>query len=96
MPIGYCGLIVGRTGLDEPEIAYELLPTHYRGLGYATEACEAVVEAATRTGRRRLWATVGSWNTASFRVLENLSFHRDRVTADDKGELVYLVRDLGG
>ena len=24
-PLGYCGLIVGRCSLDEPEIAYELL-----------------------------------------------------------------------
>jgi hypothetical protein len=39
---------------------------------------------------------VGGWNAASFRVLEKLSFHRDRVTVDDQGELVYMVRDLGG
>jgi hypothetical protein len=26
-PLGYCGLIVGRCSLDEPEIAYELLET---------------------------------------------------------------------
>ena len=96
VPVGYCGLIVGRTGWDEPEIAFELLPA-YRGVGYATEAAGAVVGAAARTGRQRLWATVGSWNTPSFRVLEKLSFRRDRVTADEQGRgLVYMVRDLSG
>jgi RimJ/RimL family protein N-acetyltransferase len=94
VPVGYCGLIVGRTGCDEPEIAYELLPA-YRGVGYATEAAEAVVGAATRTGRQRLWATVGSWNAPSFRVLEKLRFRRHRVTTDEHGDdLVYMVRDL--
>ncbi|HUZ42851.1 MAG TPA: GNAT family N-acetyltransferase [Acidimicrobiales bacterium] len=94
LPVGYCGLILGRTGWDEPEIAYEILPA-YRGVGYATEAARAVVGAATRTGRRRLWASVGDWNTPSFRVLEKLSFRRDRVTTDEQGRgLVYMVRDL--
>ncbi|WP_091317245.1 GNAT family N-acetyltransferase [Amycolatopsis tolypomycina] len=32
--IGYCGLIVGRATLDEPEIAYELF-RHAHGRGYA-------------------------------------------------------------
>ncbi|GAA4094812.1 GNAT family N-acetyltransferase [Nonomuraea soli] len=59
--IGYCGLIVGQASFDEPEIAYELARRAH-GHGYATEAARAVVEAAARTGRRRLWATVREWN----------------------------------
>lgn len=35
--IGYCGLIVGRSTAEEPEIAYELLRRAH-GRGYATEA----------------------------------------------------------
>jgi RimJ/RimL family protein N-acetyltransferase len=91
-PIGYCGLIVGRGSLDEPEIAYELL-RRFHGHGYATEAARAVMDAAFATGRSRLWSTVRPWNAPSFRVLEKLGFRRDHSTVDDKGELVYLVRD---
>ncbi|HTS14525.1 MAG TPA: GNAT family N-acetyltransferase [Candidatus Sulfotelmatobacter sp.] len=92
--IGYCALIVGRASLDEPEIAYELLRRHH-GHGYATEAARALVDAAAATGRRRLWSTVGAWNTPSLRVLEKVGFRRDRtVTIEDRGEVVWLVRDL--
>ena len=91
--IGYCALIVGRGSLDEPEIAYELL-RRFHGHGYATEAARALVVAAAATGRRRLWSTVGAWNTASLRVLEKIGFHRDHIVADDRGDIVYMVRDL--
>jgi RimJ/RimL family protein N-acetyltransferase len=91
--IGYCGLIIGRATLDEPEIAYELF-ARVHGNGYATEAARAVVEAAAATGRTRLWSTVRSWNTASFRVLEKIGFERDHVTTDDRGEIVWLTRTL--
>jgi len=92
--IGYCALIVGRASLDEPEIAYELL-RRYHGHGYATEAARALVDAAAATGRHRLWSTVGSWNIASLRVLEKIGFRRDHITSDDRGEIVWMVRDLG-
>ena len=91
--IGYCALVVGRCSLDEPEIAYELL-RRFHGHGYATEAARALVAAAAATGRRRLWSTVRPWNTASLRVLEKIGFHRDHTDADDRGDIVYLVRDL--
>ena len=92
--IGYCGLIVGRSSIDEPEIAYELFQRAH-GRGYATEAARAVLDAAIATGRTRLWATVGSWNTPSFRVLEKLAFIRDHVTTKDDGsEVVWLTRVL--
>lgn len=92
--IGYCALIVGRASLDEPEIAYELLQ-RFHGHGYATEAAQALVDAAAATGRKRLWSTVGAWNEPSLRVLEKVGFLRDHtVTTDDRGDIVYLVRDL--
>jgi RimJ/RimL family protein N-acetyltransferase len=91
--IGYCGLIIGRSTLDEPEIAYELFQRAHRQ-GYATEAAGAVVDAAIATGRKRLWSTVGAWNTPSLRVLEKLGFERDHVSTDDSGELVWLTRSL--
>ncbi|WUH91500.1 GNAT family N-acetyltransferase [Streptomyces sp. NBC_00433] len=92
--IGYCGLIVGRATVDEPELAYELLRRAH-GQGYATEAARAVVGAAAATGRERLWSTVGSWNTPSLRVLDKLGFARHHVTEDDRGgEVVWLTRSL--
>lgn len=69
--IGYCAIMIGRGSLDEPELAYELLPRAH-GLGYATEAAQALLDAAFATGRCRIWSTVRSWNTPSSRVLEKL------------------------
>ncbi|WP_282694796.1 GNAT family N-acetyltransferase [Streptomyces sp. CC208A] len=91
--IGYCGLIIGRATLGEPEIAYELFQ-HAHGRGYATEAAGAVVTAAAATGRKRLWSTVGTWNTPSLRVLEKLGFERDRVSTEENGEVYWLTRSL--
>jgi RimJ/RimL family protein N-acetyltransferase len=66
------------------------------GRGYATEAAEAVVDAAAATGRKRLWAAVRAWNGPSFRVLEKLGFHRsDRVTEDPaRGDVIWMTRKL--
>ncbi|MFH8758242.1 GNAT family N-acetyltransferase [Streptomyces atroolivaceus] len=91
--IGYCGLIIGRSTLEEPEIAYELFQRAH-GRGYATEAARAVLDAAVATGRKRLWSTVGAWNTPSLRVLEKLGFERHHVSTEDDGEVVWLTRSL--
>ncbi|WP_411070093.1 GNAT family N-acetyltransferase [Streptomyces sp. cmx-4-25] len=91
--IGYCGLIIGRTTLEEPEIAYELFQ-RVHGRGYATEAAAAVLDAAAATGRKRLWSTVGTWNGPSLRVLEKLGFERDRVSVEENGEVAWLTRAL--
>ncbi|HEY9366541.1 MAG TPA: GNAT family N-acetyltransferase [Agromyces sp.] len=91
--LGYCGLVIGRSNLDEPELAYELLQGAH-GNGYATEAAAAVVAAARTTGRARLWSTVRAWNTPSFRVLDKLGFRRDHSTSDERGEIVWSVLEL--
>jgi RimJ/RimL family protein N-acetyltransferase len=93
--IGYCGLVIGRSTWEEPEIAYELFRRVHRH-GYATEAASAVLDAAIATGRHRLWATVGAWNAASFRVLEKLGFERHHSTWGDNGEVVWNIRELRG
>ncbi len=80
--------------LDEPEIVYEFLRTCH-GLGYATEAAQAVVTAASATGRMRLWAGVRPWNHSSFRVLARAGFvSADRLTSDEFGDTVWWTRDL--
>ncbi|WP_165070449.1 GNAT family N-acetyltransferase [Marisediminicola senii] len=90
--VGYCGLIVGRATSDAPGIAYELFRRDH-GNGYATEAATAVV-AAAGTGRARLWSTVRAWNVPSLNVLAKLQFSQDHSTFDDRGELIWLKREL--
>jgi RimJ/RimL family protein N-acetyltransferase len=89
-PLGYCGIVLGRGSLEEPELAYELLPRAH-GRGYATEAARAVLDAAFATGRTRVWATVAPENVASFRVLDKLGFRRHHVGTDDRGEHVWMI-----
>jgi RimJ/RimL family protein N-acetyltransferase len=93
--LGYCGLTIGSGTFDEPEIAFELA-RRFHGRGYATEAAQAVVEAAARTGRRRLWAAVREWNTPSLRVLEKVGFEASgRVFADaERGNSIMMTRQL--
>jgi len=91
-PIGYCGLIIGRGTFEEPEIAYEILP-QFRGHGYATEAARAVIEAAFAAGRERVWATVGTWNAPSFRVLEKNGFRAHHSDFGERGAFVWMVRN---
>lgn len=74
-PVGYAAIIVGRGTVEEPELAYELLPDAH-GHGYATEAARAVLAAAFATSRRRVWATVrpgtrrpcGSWTSSAVSI----------------------------
>ncbi|MGA5539569.1 GNAT family N-acetyltransferase [Mycolicibacterium nivoides] len=91
-PLGYCGLIVGRCTLDEPEIAFELF-RRFHNQGYGTEAARAVMDAAFATGRRRIWSTVGGWNKPSLRVLAKIGFEHHHETTDDRCRaLIYLLR----
>ena len=91
-PVGYAALVVGRASLEEPELAYELLPRAH-GQGYATEGAAVVLEAAFGTGRTRIWSTVRPWNEPSLRVLDRLGFDRDHTTSDERGEIIWLVRE---
>ena len=91
-PLGYVALVVGRSTIDEPEIAYELLPTAHRQ-GYATEAAGALLAAAFDTGRHRIWATIGAWNAPSIRVAEKIGMHLHHRTTDATQEILWMVRD---
>jgi RimJ/RimL family protein N-acetyltransferase len=88
--LGYTALVVGRCSIDEPELAYELLP-RAQGQGYATEAGRAMLDAGFATGRHRIWATIGSWNTPSLRVAEKLGFRLDHSTSVDERDVVWMV-----
>jgi RimJ/RimL family protein N-acetyltransferase len=99
-PLGYCGLVVGRSVPAEPELAYEFLEAAHSH-GYATEAAAAVVRAARPAGYVRLWATIRSWNEPSSRVAARLGFVQDPAAAaanpepdDGRGEQVWNRLDL--
>ncbi|MCR5880325.1 GNAT family N-acetyltransferase [Phenylobacterium sp. J367] len=71
-PIGMAGIVVGREGLDTPDIGYALLARH-AGHGYATEAAAAVLaHARSEMGLSKVAAITTPTNTASQRVLEKL------------------------
>jgi [ribosomal protein S5]-alanine N-acetyltransferase len=94
--IGYCGLLFNGCGSpDEPELAYELLG-RAQGLGYATEAAQAVVTWAAEAGYPRLWAGVRAWNLASRNVLRKLGFvDTGSVEPDaDFGDLLITTKRL--
>ncbi|MCK9793224.1 GNAT family N-acetyltransferase [Isoptericola sp. 4D.3] len=93
--VGYCGLIDGALGPDEPELAFELLRRTW-GAGYATEAAGAVVGWARESGHARLWATVRDWNVASRRVLAKVGLvETARVEPDHvHGDVLFMTRGL--
>lgn len=70
--VGMCGIVVGREGLDSPDIGYAFLARH-AGHGYATEAARAVLAHARETmGLAKVAAITTPTNVASQRVLEKI------------------------
>lgn len=70
--VGMCGIVVGREGLDSPDIGYAFLARH-AGHGYATEAARAVLAHARDVmGLSKVAAITAPANVASQRVLEKI------------------------
>lgn len=70
--MGMCGIVVGREGLDSPDIGYAFLERH-AGQGYATEAARVVLAHAREAmGLAKVAAITSVDNTASQRVLEKI------------------------
>jgi RimJ/RimL family protein N-acetyltransferase len=75
-PLGVCGVVPTRPGLEIPDLGYAFLARH-SGRGYATEAAQAVLDHARGAlGHARLAAITSLGNTPSQRVLEKLGFVR--------------------
>ena len=72
-PVGIAGLI-RRPTLADVDLGYALLPG-FRGQGYATEACEALIRMASDQFRlQRLVAIVSPDNVRSIATLERTGF----------------------
>jgi RimJ/RimL family protein N-acetyltransferase len=73
-PLGLCGIVPTREGLEYPDLGYAFLARH-SGLGYATEAAQVVLaHALGPLGHSRLAAITALDNTPSQRVLEKIGF----------------------
>ena len=71
-PIGVCGLIK-RPALDYADIGYAFMPVFF-GKGFATEACQGVLNYAHTLGFDIVAAIVSRHNMASKAVLTKLGF----------------------
>ena len=91
--IGMCGLIK-RDILPEADLGYALLP-EYAGQGYAFEACQACLAAASRDfALPCLLAIVNPGNTPSRRLLEKLGFgyqHMQALYANEPELCIYRL-----
>jgi RimJ/RimL family protein N-acetyltransferase len=98
--MGLCGLIK-RDTLDDVDLGFAFLPP-YRGLGYAREACVAVLARAAREfAFLRVAAITSPDNAPSIRLLGSLGFafvRRMKLTPDDAGTNLYMrsLADLPG
>lgn len=96
--LGYCGLVENSMdGLEEPELAFEILQ-EFQGHGFATEAASEIIAWADSIGMSRLWATVWDWNVASLRVLEKLGFVTTgrTIAVSEHGSSLLTVRESRG
>lgn len=89
--LGNCGIFTGRTGPREPEIGY-MVAAARRGEGIAYEAAAAVLTEALGDVPR-VWATIRPRNTTSLHIAGKLGFVECRTENDERGPLVFLVRD---
>ena len=92
-PVGLCGIVPSRPGLETPDLGYAFL-ARYSGRGYATEAARAVLQHAQGSlGLGRLAAITTLSNAPSQRVLEKIGFRRegDRRLPDHDEDSAYFT-----
>ena len=67
---------LGKRDFDSLEIGY-VLNRRFWGMGYAAEACGALISLAFQQGAHRIYAECDPENSASWRLLERLGFRRE-------------------
>ena len=82
------GLVLGHTGFHGPpevigraEVGYHVFAA-YRGCGYATEACRALIDWARDHGHATVFASVSPDNAQSLAVVRRLGFRRSDVLGE--------------
>lgn len=91
--MGICGL-VKRDEENPPDIGFAFLPA-YRGGGYCTEACEAILDWARE---QRISDVVLAYtspeNAASIKVLEKIGLHKEHITTLPGQDFESLVMSI--
>ncbi|MDP5210058.1 GNAT family N-acetyltransferase [Microbulbifer sp. 2205BS26-8] len=90
--IGICGLIK-RVGLSDVDLGFAFLP-QYRGMGYALEAAQGVMQYAQKwLGLERIAAIILPSNTPSVRLLKKIGFRAEgRITLPgERKELLLMI-----
>lgn len=67
---------LGKRDFDSLEIGY-VLSRRFWGMGYAAEACGALISLAFQQGAHRIYAECDPENSASWHLLERLGFRRE-------------------
>jgi RimJ/RimL family protein N-acetyltransferase len=73
-----------------------VVAAHAQRRGYATEASEAVLQAAFAAGFERITAMTGPENEAALHVLQKLGFERDgETTFEGRRYSFFVLKELG-
>jgi RimJ/RimL family protein N-acetyltransferase len=91
--VGHCGFHGPPDRIGRAEIGYTVF-SQFRGLGYAKEAAQGLVDWAFEQGEREVYATVSPGNAASLAVVRRLGFTQVGTQVDevDGLELVFVIR----
>lgn len=94
VPMGICGFLK-KPALQNPDFGFAFLPDFF-GQGFATEACQAVLDFGIKTYRFTvLDAVTAVDNKRSIRLLEKLGFEVVGTTDDEvstNGQLLYRLQ----
>lgn len=81
-------VIVGKAGITDGELGYHIYP-EYRGLGYAKEACRAILAyGAEELGLETLSLKVKKENAASLALAEKLGFSHQE---ERDGQVIFTI-----
>jgi RimJ/RimL family protein N-acetyltransferase len=83
-PPGTTGLAPGKV-----ELGYTVFPP-FRGRGYATEACVALMDWAAGEGIHQFVASIGPWNEPSLAIVRKLGFVRTGEHWDEEDGLEHV------
>ncbi len=91
--MGECGLRELSPGADEIELSYGLIPSFW-GIGYASEAANAVIEYGfMHLGLNKILGVANGKNETSLYVLKKLGFKFEHMINEEGGTIVRSTLD---